>query len=312
MTTTHRLCSAIQHSFGQQPSGEWAETYIDVNTGATLFTQPIQPYKPTQTAPAQVGLENGWCVMESPTKTIEAEQAKTPIEEPQKSELATEAGMGTFFLLVITITGGIAVFQNYKKRLDRQFSESNGPMYLPNPWERKTPRKVPHGYGDYIEQEYPPMPEERLESVTLEQPSRDYLRQAVHGYMPKPPEPPQTSSQTTPKPELNLDLNQAQTTPKPELNLIQTTPKPELNQPKPSTKPELNQFPVFDPCEAESRGEFEAYKLLLALNQWTPKSKELLKVLWGANPNTKRYQPALERRNQFANRLEEYALNETE
>ena len=103
-----------------------------------------------------------------------------------------------------------------------------------------------------------------------------------------------------PKPESNRWVNPAQTLPKPEV-------KPESGL----GEVYLNQF-GFDPLQDEQPGEYEAYLFLLKSNDWGPRCKGLLKALWGANPNTKKYDPAVQRRNLFAERFQEYSLKKVE
>ena len=303
MTITQRSCSDIQHTFGAQADGSWAESYTDQTTGAALFTQPIAPYKPTQTPPARVGLENGWCVNQS-TETVETEVASTGVLETQSEQANTsEAGMGSYFLLVVVITGAIAAFQTYKKRIDSEFESE--PKYLPNPWENNVilPRQVPHGYGDYIEQEYPPLSEEDASTVTLDQRASEYLRSLRPATRADMPEIPPTSVPTEHQPSTNQGTNLTPTEHQPDSNQIPT-------EHQPSHQPDSNLTPTFDPREEERPGEFELFQALIKMNDWSPKGKEILKVLWKAQPKTKRYEPALERRNQFANRLGEYSINE--
>lgn len=131
MTSTQRLCSSIQHNYGAQPDGTWAESYVDSDTGATLFTQPIQPYKPTQTAPSQVGLENNWCV-NSHSQVVAV--LPEPVEAPAATASPTDGliVMGVAIMSLIGV-GGLGLALSYRVKPDPtiQFLPKRTPLELP-------------------------------------------------------------------------------------------------------------------------------------------------------------------------------------
>ena len=133
MTSTQRLCTAIQHNYGAQPDGSWAESYVDSNTGATLFTQPIQPYKPTQTPPAQVGLENDWCVLAQQQQQTQ-EVVATEVIEASVSTGSPMDGlivMGVAILSLIGVGGlGLALSYRIKPDPTMQFLPAKNPPHL--------------------------------------------------------------------------------------------------------------------------------------------------------------------------------------
>ena len=90
----------------------------------------------------------------------------------------------------------------------------------------------------------------------------------------------------------------------------QPQPQPDTNQAPTEPQPDTNQALQFDPREPEKPGEFELFQALIRIHDWSPNGKDILKALWNAQPKTKRYDPAVERRNLFANRLKEHAINE--
>ncbi|NEQ53427.1 MAG: ATP-binding protein [Leptolyngbya sp. SIO3F4] len=108
MASTQRLCSSVQHTFGTQLDGSWVETYIDKETGAVLFTQPIAAHRPTTTPPAQVGVEKGWCVMEAAAISHEIAQPVVPQSSPTDGLMVMGLAIGA--LLGI---GGLGVALSY-------------------------------------------------------------------------------------------------------------------------------------------------------------------------------------------------------
>ncbi|MFG6101692.1 hypothetical protein U2F10_05530 [Leptothoe sp. EHU-05/26/07-4] len=128
MTTTVRSCNAIQHSYGAQPDGSWVESYIDSDTEAVLFVQPIKPYKPTQTAADQVGLENGWCTNnyqssnEVQTSTthrvldsqIQNKSTVSQVNQASTNSISSPNGLGVPFPIFFVLPS-VAIFCLLKK-----------------------------------------------------------------------------------------------------------------------------------------------------------------------------------------------------
>lgn len=293
MLTT--LCKDVQHVFGPQADGSWIETYTDGANGAVLFSQPIVPYKPTRTPPGQVAREQAWCI-DGPLPVATAQQPVI-VDTPGivEASRAHEPGMGGFFLLVLVATGGIAAFKHYHGRP----LVAAQPQFLPNPWANlPKPNQSSvdlERYGDFLERQYPPLPEERLypETGTSSVFDQVNIASADRGYVPVAAAAAQNSGQTEQQNcfqhGANLPTNHPQTEGKPSANLVQTG------------------TPTFDPRESETPGEYEFFQALIRLNNWSPTGKDILKALWKAHPNTARYEPAIERRNQFAERMENAA-----
>lgn len=85
-------CANILHQFGPQPDGSWSETYSDMASGQILLTQPIQPYRPTTTPAATVGVEKGWC--EPPAVEQPAAVVAQPVTEQPAPLVTAEAVAG--------------------------------------------------------------------------------------------------------------------------------------------------------------------------------------------------------------------------
>ena len=153
-------CSAIQHVAGYDPAtGEWVEEYYYPRSDGQVFVF-LRNHPPegqqSQTPPAQVGEENGFCTRSEPRpEGIATEALPLPQEAvtpPPRDDLL--GGAGVWILLAIggAIAAGCAMSNAKEKRAQQRYDAHavNHPpqrLNLPSPEPASEPASEPADRG---------------------------------------------------------------------------------------------------------------------------------------------------------------------
>ena len=310
MNTVMITCNEIKHRWGESADGNGhVEIYYShLPNGESIIHKrnPIPPDKPSITPPDRVGFENGWCEVSNEVKNVVQSSTTTAksIALTTTSE-TSEPGMGAFFLLVIVITGCIALFQRYKQHSDREFNQYYQPTFEPNPFvddSGKISGSTSDRYGDFIEQEYPPHPNEKLETGTLTEIYPTGKAAELAGYGGESYETPEIQNVSALKPpEISTETR---------LKQLETGIETILKRLEISESDTLSSS-YFDLKDGATTEVVKAFCELVADKGLNPNGTDIIKRMWGVKPGgSKAYQEACELRDQLANRLKEFGSHE--